>query len=190
MNGMESTFLSFENSQVGCIEADVVRVKGDFYLRGNFSSNGFVRFPGGSIGGDLDCNGARFNNSPVLPKANQPPDPNNGIALNAGGISVGGDVLLGQAVVKGQLVLDGANLQGDLDCTDAQLLNPYQHPLAQSGLALDADHLSVKGSLSLKKSQDSPNRACLAQGEIRLLAPLTSGARSCVPGAVFGKPQG
>ena len=189
MQGMESTFLSFENSQVGSIEADVIRIKGDFYLRGgNFSSNGFVKFPGASIGGDLDCSGARFNNSPAPPLANQPLDPNNGIALDARGISVGGDVLLGKAVVKGRLLLEGANLQGDLDCTDAQFLNPYQHPLRESGLALEADHLSVKGSLSLKKSKDAPKGAFLAQGKIRLLAAHIGGQLVC-SGAMFENPK-
>jgi hypothetical protein len=192
MLGMEATFLSFEDSKIGCIEADVLRIKGDFYLRGeSFSSNGFVRFPGATIGGDLDCNGARFNNSPVPPPdqpPDQPPDPNNGIALNGSGISVGGDVLLGRAVVKGRLLLEGANLQGDLDCTGAKLLNPYQHPLEQSGLALEADHLSLKGSLSLKKSHDSPKAAFLAQGEIRLLAAHIGGQLVC-SGAIVENPK-
>lgn len=187
MLGMEATFLSFENSQVSCIEADVIRIKGDFYLRGTFSSNGIVKFPGASIGGDLDCNGAHFNNLPAPPQANRPSDPNNGIALNASGISVGGDVLFGKTVVNGRLLLEGANLQGDLDCTEAQLLNPYQHGLSQSGLALEGDHLYVKGSLSFKKSHDSPKGAFLAQGEIRLLAAHIGGQLVC-SGAIVENP--
>ena len=185
MQGMETTFLSFENSQVGSIEADVMRVKGDLYLRGpQFRSTGALKFPGASVGGDLDCSEGHFQNAAT----NQPTSADNGVALDADGISVGGDVLLRDAEVKGKISISGADLQGNLDCSDAKLLNPYQVACKASGLALDADRVSVKGSITLGRRPTSVAGAFFAQGDVQLIGADIEGQLNCA-GAHLENPK-
>jgi hypothetical protein len=124
--GAELSFLDFDASHVGTIEADVLKVNGDLYLRNGFTASGVVRLPGATIGGDFDCRGALLNNQDppsigILPNER-------GVVLNADGISVRGDVYLTVEetdelksardkrtfTASGRVSLNGAHIDGDL----------------------------------------------------------------------------
>jgi hypothetical protein len=200
MFGAETTFLSFQGSTLGTLEADVVRIKGDFYLRGAKSS-GVVRFPGATIGGDLDCSEIEFSNPPTEEQAAPPArtkvpadifvkdyeDQNNGMALKGDGINVSGDVLLRRANCDGQICLEGADIRGDLNCEGAQLRNPRHAEKPTSGVALDIDRANVKGSVFLKKD-GSGKQAFHARGEVRMLAAQVGSQLAC-SGGEFINPQ-
>ena len=119
--------------------ADGINVKGNVFLRNGFKAEGEVRFPGATIGGNLDCIKGEFIN----------PD---GDALSADGINVQGAVLLRDSFkAQGAVRLLGATIGGDLDCSrnpkeetkGGEFINP-------DGRAINADRINVKGSVSLR----------------------------------------
>jgi len=193
MLGMETTFLSFEGSEIGSLDADVLRIKGDFYLRNGFKANGCVRFPGATIGGDLDCVGAKFNNlpatgRPALAQAANPSDDNVGVALNADGVSVGGDMVLRGAEVHGVVRLEGATIQGNLDCFWANLVNPFEGTREGSGTAMHADGVNIKGNAFLGGGPSTRKETFHAQGEVRLIGGQIGNQLVCT-GGIFENPQ-
>jgi hypothetical protein len=66
-----------------------------------------------------------------------------GQALNAEGLTVGGDMFLPAAKVTGQVCLAGAHIKGQLDCDGATFTY-------KGGRALDGDRLTVGGDLFLR----------------------------------------
>jgi hypothetical protein len=201
MFGMETTFLSFQESSLENLEADVLRVKGDFYLRG-VHSLGVVRFPGATIGGDLDCSEGVFKNEPPAP---QPPaaagapapedffakdyrEQNRGMALNGQGITVGGDVVLKMFTAKGQVCLEGADIRGDLNCEGAQLANPRSATEPKSGVTLLMDRANVKGSVLLTKRKEQPEQAFCSNGEVQMIGTQVGDQLVCEGGEFINRP--
>ncbi len=113
------------------LSADRAVVKGSVFLRNGFRAEGEVRFVAAQIGGTLECDDATFKN-PL-----QPGVAGTDAALNADGIAVKGSVFLRNGFrAEGQVRLLGAQIGGDLSCSNATF----------SG-ELNAERAGVKGGL-------------------------------------------
>lgn len=98
----------FSNPGEIALVLDRAEIRGNVHLREKFAAKGQVRLMGAKIHGDLDCRSGLFVNI-------------NGDALAAQGATVSGSVFLcedeGSAFeAKGRVCLDGADIQGDLNC--------------------------------------------------------------------------
>jgi hypothetical protein len=141
----EVSQLDFQGSLVYGIFADRVNVKDYVALRYGFVAVGAVWLLGAQIGGDLDCDTGTFFNPPKPPTQD---DPSSGIALNAQGIEVKGNVFLRGSSVRGEVRLVGAQIGGMLDCTGA---NPLKLEEGLPGsFALNAEQINVKGGVFLR----------------------------------------
>jgi hypothetical protein len=101
------------NSSGKALSADGIRVTGGVFLKNSFSAEGEVRLLGAQIGGNLDCLGGTFKNPP------KEKVDSSGKALSADGIRVTGGVFLRIGFsAEGEVRLLGAQIGGDLDCSD------------------------------------------------------------------------
>jgi hypothetical protein len=80
----------------------------------------------------------------------------------------------------GEVRLQGAQIGGDLDCSDGTFKNPPRNDSPQSGIALSADGIDVKGSALLRKF--------IAEGEVRLVGAKIGGNLECSSGT-FKNPR-
>jgi hypothetical protein len=128
-----------ENTTGPALEADGLQVDQSVFLRDGFiatstSERGTIRLLGAQIGGQLNCGGARLENTI-------------GPALNADNLQVDQDMLLHRGFVatsageQGTIRLLGARA-GVLNCSGARLENI-------TGPALEADHLQVDRDVAL-----------------------------------------
>ncbi|SCF36086.1 hypothetical protein GA0074696_4844 [Micromonospora purpureochromogenes] len=128
-----------ESTSGPALDADGLQVDQSVFLRDGFtatsaSERGTVRLLGAHLGGQLNCSGARLQNT-------------TGPALNADHLQVDQDVFLHNgftatsASEQGTIRLLGARL-GTLDCSGARLENTV-------GPALEADHLQVNRDVAL-----------------------------------------
>jgi hypothetical protein len=150
---LSCTGARLENPNGNALSADGITVEGSVFLdRGfdrGFHATGAVRLVRARIQGQLSCRGARLENP-------------NGIALNADGMTVEGDVFLDQGFhATGAVRLLRARIQGQLSCRGARLENP-------NGDALSADRMTVEGSVFL-------DQGFHATGEVRLLGARIQG---------------
>ncbi len=164
--------LVLQGSRVRTITADGVIVKGGVFLRNGFHAERAVRFPRARIGGDLDCNGATFENPA------QEGGTDSGIALEAGHAVVTGNVFLSNGFsAKGEVRLLGAKIDGVLDCSGAMFENPAQ--AKGNGNALSADGAVVRGDVFLRNGFS-------ARGSVRLLGAQIEGDLSCRGARISG----
>jgi len=157
--GAEIPFLNLSGSRVGSVEADMLKIKGDLYLRpgrgvegwDGFQADGCITLAGASIGGDFDCTGARFDGQKHEGREDC------GFALRAEGIKVTGDVLLrnwepadGGAhmpfVADGIVCLEGARIEGDLRCEGGSFLGAQKKEVPESDSATAAGRISIAAS--------------------------------------------
>ncbi|MEU4643710.1 hypothetical protein [Micromonospora sp. NPDC023814] len=127
-----------QNTTGPALDADGLQVDQSVFLRGltasSASERGTIRLLGAHLGGQLNCSGARLQNT-------------TGPALNADHLQVDQDVFLHggftatSASEQGTVRLLGAHL-GTLHCTGARLKNA-------TGPALEADHLQVDRDVAL-----------------------------------------
>ena len=157
--------LYLNGSSVKGITADRLKVQGGVFLKAmgehRFESDGEVRLLGASIGGNLECNGAKLHN----PNRN---------SLHADGLQVQGGVFLSVAGAHqfesdGEVRLLGASIGGDLFCSGAKLHNP-------DGNILSADGLQVQGGVFLSVAGAHQFES---DGEVRLLGASIGGDLSC-----------
>jgi hypothetical protein len=185
--GAELSFLDFDASHVGTIEADVVKVNGDLYLRNGFTASGVVRLPGATIGGDFDCRGALLNNQDppsigILPNER-------GVVLNADGISVRGDVYLTVEetdelksardkrtfTASGRVSLNGAHIDGDLKANGGSFNKSEKND--STGDALTLRGAVIGGNVAM-------GIGFWAKGAVRFLGATIGGNFDCT-GAKF-----
>ena len=182
---------TLKNPGALALVADNAKVGGNVFLRGAvdsqgkagapFSAEGEVSLMGADVNGDLDCDGATFNNQGE-------------IALGADRLKVGGGVFLGSAVnsqgnvtpfkADGEVRLLGADVRGNLECIGATFKNP-------SKIALNADRLKVGGNVFLRGAVDSQGKAGApfsAEGEVNLAVADIGGSLECL-GATFKNPR-
>jgi len=149
------------------LTADRIKVTGGVYLRNDFSSEGEVRLLGAEIGGVLDCERGTFKN-PAKTDV-----PGSGDALSADRIKVRGGVFLRNGFnSEGEVRLLGAEIGGYLDCELGTFKNPAQKDVPDSGDALSADRMKVKGSVFLRNGFS-------AEGEVRLPGAEIGGDLEC-----------
>ena len=128
-----------ENTTGPALEADGLQVDQSVFLRDGFTATsagerGTIRLLGAHIGGQLNCGGARLENT-------------TGPALNADHVQVDQDVFLHHGFTatsageQGTIRLLGAHI-ASLDCSGARLENTI-------GPALEADHLEVDRDVAL-----------------------------------------
>jgi hypothetical protein len=125
------------------ISADGIVVQRGVYFNRGFKADGEVRLLNARIGGSLNCNGGEFRNpSGGVEEA--------GFALAADGVVVGGDVSLGDGfTAEGQVRLLGAQIGGNLDCSNGKIVNPLPAGGPGRGKTLVADGAVVRGCIFL-----------------------------------------
>ena len=159
------------------LSADRLSVKGSVFLRQGFHAQGEVRLVGAQIGGNLDCHDARFENPP------REGVHDSGRALNADGINVRGGVFLRQGFhALGAVRLLCAQIGSNLECIGGRFENPLQKGVEDSGKALNADGINVKGGIFLRQGFH-------AQGEVRLVGAQIGGNLDCKGGRFENPPQ-
>src|SRR6266849_4368870 len=126
------------------LNAEATVVRGAVLLRNGFAAEGQVRLFGTRIGGNLNCDGGKFQNPA---KAGCP---GGGMALNVEGAKVVGSVLLRRGfIAQGQVKLFGTQIGGNLDCNGGKIQNAHKTAVAESGQALDARGAKVDGAVLL-----------------------------------------
>ncbi|MGA3164726.1 MAG: hypothetical protein ABSF14_01265 [Terriglobia bacterium] len=104
-------------------------------------------------------------------------------AIGAHGLSVEGNLFLRDGfTAEGEVCLVGVQIRGDLDCSDGVFQNPPQKDVPESGKALWADRMNVKGSVLL-------HEGFTAEGEVRLLGTRIGGNLGCSGGTFRNLPQ-
>ncbi len=137
--GAQFTALTDEAGDPGdAFSGDRLEAKGDVVFE-SVVAKGAVRLLGATLGGDLDCAGARF--TALTNRAGNP-----GHAFAADGLVVRGCVFLRGVVAQGEVRLAGATLGGDLSCTGATFEGCRQDS-GRRGRALDVAGADVAGSL-------------------------------------------
>ena len=145
------------------LNADGLTTKGHVNLRDDFSAKGMVRLMNANIGGNLDCDGGKFNNQ-------------GGMAFLAERLTTKGDANFRNGFsAEGEVQLMNANIGGNLDCDGGKFNN-------QGGHALHADGLTAKGDVNFRKGFS-------AEGEVRLLGVSIGGNLDCMDGK-FHNPGG
>lgn len=113
------------------IRATDIKVNGPVYLHDGFNAKGKVGFIGATIGGDLNCVNAKFDNP-------------EGTALSCDRIKVEGNVFLKNGFsAKGKVRFLGAIVEGTFDCSNGKFNNP-------KGTALNCDRIEVKDGVFLR----------------------------------------
>jgi hypothetical protein len=152
------------------LNADGAIIDGAVFLRNGFRSVGEARLVGARIDGYLDCTNGTFLN-PLTDKARTA-----GTALNLQSARISRNVSLrGQFFADGEVTLAGAQIGGDVDCTNAKISN------SENGVAFTADRATVSGSVFL-------GNGFRAEGEVRLLGLQIGSDLHCDSGE-FSEPR-
>jgi len=138
------------------LNADMMKVGGSVFLNEKFEAKGGVRLGGAEIGGQLSCRNGHFSNPKDKPEdkpedkpKDEAKDEPDGFALSADGMKVGCDVFLDEKFeAEGEVRLVGAEIGGQLTCSNGHFSNPKDKP---DGFAFNADRMKVGGSVFLDK---------------------------------------
>jgi len=158
--------LTGQNQSRNALVGDGMKVGGDVFLDGGFTAAGAVRLPGAAITGQLNCRGAELTGRDQ-----------DGDALVADGIKVGGDVVLDEGFTAvGAVWLPGADITGQLNCRGARLTGQNRY-----GKALDASGMKVGGDVFLEKGFTAAGAISLnsahVAGSVSLKPTILAGAR-------------
>ena len=143
-----------------------------------FESHGVIDFRNARIRGSLYCNGAR-----IAPKGTCDGEQ---ISLLARGLHVYGSVNLSNGFhSEGTVNLIDACIDGNLECNNAQFINPGR-------MALDCEHILVNGDVFFCKGhwRQEPQYGdgrFRAEGEVKLVNAKIGGNLEC-KGGVFSNP--
>ncbi len=157
--GASARLISLQGTQIEDLKADGMETKGDVFLRDGFRAAGTVRLLGAKIGGNLDCDGSRFNGA--------------GVSLHCDGMETKGAVLLCNGFrAAGTVRLLGAKIGGDLACIAGRFDGADD--------ALSCDGMETKGGVLL-------HNGFRAAGTVRLLGAKIGGDLVCRDGYFAGK---
>jgi hypothetical protein len=149
--------LTGTDSDGNALDADRLKVGGNVFLDGGFTAAGAVRLGGADIVSQLSCRGAQLTVAD-----------NDGNALFADRLRVGGDVFLDRAFTAAGVVwVVGADIGGRLSCNGAQLTGTDS-----DGSALHADRMKAGGDVSFDEGFTSA-------GALRLINADIGGQLSC-----------
>jgi len=146
--------------------------------RRGFESHGVMDFRNARIRGSLDCNGAR-----IVPKRTCDGEQ---ISLLAQGIHVYGAVYLSNGFhCEGAVNLIDACIDGNLECNNAEFINPGR-------MALDCERIVVNGDVFFCRGhwrQEPPygDGHFRVEGEVKLVGAKIEGSLEC-KGGVFSNP--
>jgi hypothetical protein len=111
---MEVGELDLQGSWVEFLDADRIKVAGNFFLRQGFKANRGLSIAGAQVGGDLTLSGSTL----VQPMGNSAAP--KGVALNGDRAVIHGAVFLRDGFfADGDVRLPGVQIGGQLDCSDA-----------------------------------------------------------------------
>lgn len=158
------------------LAADGAVIGGAVFLRDGFSALGEVRLLAAEVRGFVDCTNAVIRN----PSAGQIALERT--AMHAESLRVRGSVFLRSRFrAEGEVKLSGAQIDGDLDVTNATLSNNRLPENPSGGTALSADRIVVGGSIFLGGS-------FRADGEVRMLGARIGSDLDC-SGGKFNGPE-
>ncbi|MDE2626751.1 MAG: hypothetical protein KGL99_06325 [Burkholderiales bacterium] len=136
--------------------ADGARIGGDVLLIDGFDAAGEVRFMAARVGGDFRAEGARL-------AADLDASGARGVALDLDRARVGGNVRLCAGFsAAGQVRLQRARIDGDLDCGGAAFDAAGDASWGDNGAALLLDRARIGGALNLRQLQGPLQGASLA----------------------------
>lgn len=154
---MTAHFLAGPKDDHIALAMDGIKVRGDLILGDDFQSDGFVRFPGACIGGDVNCQKGSFRDF-------------GRDALSMERATIVGDVFLNrQFQSQGRVRLSGASIRGKLDCTGSTFMN-------DGGKCLVMDGTDVRGGVFFDAST--------FHGEVDVVGANIGGTLKCA-GASF-----
>jgi sRNA-binding regulator protein Hfq len=126
------------------LNAERTTVGGSVFLRDGFAAEGQVRLMNTQIRGNLVFGKATLKNP------REAAIKGSGEALDASRVNVGGDLTLGGSFqAQGRVLLAGAHVGGNVQCSSAIFANPLDVGAAENVPAFDAASAEVKGSFSL-----------------------------------------
>ena len=138
------------------LDADSARIGGDVLLTDGFEAVGEVRFMAARIGGDFRADGARL-------AADLDESGARGVALDLDRARVGGSVRLCTGFsAAGQVRLQRARIDGDLDCGGAAFDAAGDASWGDNSAALLLDRARIGGALNLRQLQGPLQGASLA----------------------------
>src|SRR5262245_12462420 len=135
----ESTIQSLR-LQSSCIEglhATGLSVKQDLFFSDGFQAKGTVWLRNSVITGSMMCDGAHFHRDPPLEDLKRPLPH----ALNLNSARIGAGLSLKNCTALGVIVIDGAQIEGNLDCEGAKVdgrANDPAHPRRRGDNAIYA----------------------------------------------------
>jgi hypothetical protein len=132
--GCRLRLLDLERSWAVAIDASSADFESGLKLGNGFRSDEGVTLIIAQVGGDLDFGGSNFGPN------------NNGDAIDAGGITVRGDINLVRSQARGSVNLTGANVRGDVVCDGGDFVNP-------AGTAILLNRAAVKGAIFLRRKE-------------------------------------
>ena len=114
--------LSFTKSHLPKgLRARRMQVKGSLFLNGGFVADDEVDLDDVSLDGNLECTGGTFNTAPDRQCALT--------AIHArvgGSVNLNSDDRLGKFIARGKVTIDGANIEGDLECAGGFFEKTFQ----------------------------------------------------------------
>lgn len=138
------------------LDADSARIGGDVVLTDGFEAVGEVRFMAARIGGDFRAGSARL-------AADLDESGARGVALDLDRARVAGSVRLDAGFsAAGQVRLQRARIDGDLDCSGAAFDAAGDASWGENSAALLLDRARIGGSLNLRQLQGPLQGASLA----------------------------
>jgi hypothetical protein len=160
--------LACRDSRFSGLSLDACEINGSVYFDHGFVSNGTVELRGAVVRGDLACRGGHFEG----PKADNADDVPRSDAIDAGGITVGGNAYFDEGFLAcGAVFLSRAKIDGGLHCDGGKFFNPGH-------IALSAFYASVGKEVRM-------GNGFVAEGVVDLSRAKIDGGLDCDGGKFF-----
>ena len=141
----EMSALNLTGSRMPGLDADRLETRGSVYLE-DVEADGTIRLQGATLGGNLNCDGAILTATAVGVGDRWKSD--EGRALRADRVRIGGSISLRKVAVSGTVRLQGAVIAGNLSCDEATF-HVVRGPDADQPLSIDAERLETGGDVRL-----------------------------------------
>jgi hypothetical protein len=170
----------FQRTRVKDLLADGIEIDGWFFFRDKSRANGEVNLTGAKVGGGLEFTDAEFIHPNLTPTNNDTGKQIVGsTAFTATTAKIDGSIYFVRAKAEGEINLVAATIGGNLECDQAEFVNPIQavpgpdgSKGSVGGLALSASGAKIGGDVYLRKGFK-------AQGEVNFGNAKISGNLEC-----------